>query len=127
MDYKLKNDEAASCLECGSQLSGRKDKKFCCLHCKNQYNNRRHQNIKKYRNHVLTKISRNYEILEMLLNEGVKTIGIDSLNRLGFDPCHFTGCHKNAARHEECYCFDIAYSRTERKIFNIERIELTKA
>ena len=120
------NEEEHLCLECGNLLRGRKGKKFCCLVCKNSYNNRKIQNVKRYKAEVIKKLSRNHEILEMLLSEGVKSVGTDTLKRLGFDPYHFTGSQKNAHRHEECYCFDIAYSRTEHKIFNIERLEITK-
>lgn len=126
MGYQLISEEEHLCLECGNLLRGRKGKKFCCLVCKNSYNNRKIQNVKRYKAEVIKKLSRNHEILEMLLSEGVKSVGTDTLKRLGFDPYHFTGSQKNAHRHEECYCFDIAYSRTEHKIFNIERLEITK-
>lgn len=125
MGYKLKKEEDGVCLECGTNFHGRKDKKFCCLECKNTYNNRRHRQIRLYRTEVTEKISRNYQVLEMLLVENIKSAELETLRRLGFDPDYFTSSHKNGKRHQECCCFDIIYCISERKIFNIERMDLT--
>lgn len=125
MEYELKNHERGVCLECGTNFNGRKDKKFCCLECKNSYNNRRHRKIRLYKAEVTKKISRNYEVLEMLLIENIRSAELETLTKLGFDPEYFTGSHKNHKRHHECYCFDIVYCISDRKIFNIERMDIT--
>ena len=125
MDYKFKHEDSGTCLECGTNFNGRKDKKFCSLECKNSYNNRRHKQIRMYKNKVIQKISRNYEVLEMLLLENIRSVELETVIKLGFEPYYFTGSHKNNKRHMECCCFDIIYCISDRKIFNIERLEIT--
>lgn len=125
MNYKLKlNDEDNCCLECGSSLTGRKDKKFCSLICKNAYNNRRISRIRQYRSDIMARLSRNYEILESLLNEKVSSAPLEALKTLGFDDSCITGHNSGHRKHEECCCFDIAYYRSCSKIFGLHRLKI---
>lgn len=126
MEYNARHEEKGVCLECGTNFHGRKDKKFCCLECKNTYNNRRHKKIRLYKAEISRKISRNYEVLEMLLIENIRSAELETLKKLGFDPDYFTSSHKNHKRHCECCCYDIIYCLSEKKIFNLERMELTR-
>lgn len=121
MAYIIKKED--SCLECGDSLKGRKDKKFCCLSCKNSYNNRKYQEIRRYKADIMSRLSKNYEILESLLNDSTRSAGLEYLSSEGFDPACFTGIHKSGC-HYECSCFDITYCRTESRIFNICRKNL---
>lgn len=88
------------CQECGKELIGRKDKKFCNISCKNKYNNRRNQTIRKYREDTINRLSRNYEILESLLMEKQPYIGLEELSDLGFDYDCFTSRQKSRTGHE---------------------------
>ncbi len=121
MAYIIKKQD--TCLECGDSLNGRKGKKFCCLSCKNSYNNRKYQEIRKYKAEIINRLSKNYEILESLLNDSINGVGLEYLSSEGFDANCFTGIQK-AGHHIECSCFDITYCRTESRIFNISRKEL---
>lgn len=114
------------CQECGKELIGRKDKKFCNISCKNKYNNRRKQTIRKYREDTINRLSRNYEILESLLMEKQPYIGLEELSDLGFDNDCFTSRQKSRTGHDNRSCFDISYDISTRKIFNIKRKDLTK-
>lgn len=122
MKYKLTTSEDhLSCLECGKGLVGRKDRKFCSLECKNDYNNRRYRDIRRHKNEVIEKLSRNYEILDQLLSSGTIHISREQLVSLGFDDHYITSYRKGLTRHDECACFDIYFARTESKIFHIHR------
>ena len=123
MGYTISRKGESSCLECGDSLNGRKDKKFCCLSCKNSYNNRRYQELRRYRADIMSRLSRNYEILESLLSDGARGARLEDLADEGFDVGCITGSRKYA-RHLECSCFDICYFRTESRIFNIRRREI---
>lgn len=118
MAYIIRKEE--SCLECGDSLSGRKGKKFCSLNCKNSYNNRKYQAIRRYKAEILNRLTRNYEILESLLNDKARGAKLEYLSSEGFDPACFTGIQKTG-RHLECSCFDITYYKTDSRIFNICR------
>lgn len=127
MNYKTRDSEdRGTCLECGSGFNGRSNKKFCCLACKNSFNNRRLRTIRNYRNNTIAKLNRNYEILEMLINEKARSAGLEELRELGFEDSFITGRRIGARRHEECSCFDIVYCRTGSKIFDIRRRDLTR-
>ena len=123
MGYRISRKSESSCLECGDSLQGRKDKKFCCLSCKNSYNNRKYQELRRYRADIMSRLSRNYEILESLLTSGARGAMLEDLACDGFDACCITGSRKYA-RHLECSCFDISFYRTDSRIFNIRRREI---
>lgn len=127
MEYKTKKeDPTTSCLECGKTVNGRKDKKFCCLSCKNSYNNRKHKAIEDYKIGTLRCLSRNYEILQMLISENKDHISREELRKLGFNDQYITGHRLGKRKHEECSCFDIEYCRTATKIFHIHRVSLSE-
>lgn len=111
------------CLECGASFSGRKDKKFCSLSCKNNYNNRRYHDRKRYRENVLAQLSRNYDILEGLLSDNQAGASLEELSGLGFDYRCLTGLGQGNGIHECCSCFDISYYRTGSRIFGIRRVD----
>ncbi len=93
------------CLECGKEIHGRIDKKFCSIECKNRYN---------------------YEILNSLLREDNTSAEISDLIDLGFNPSYVTGHYKGRKAHDEYKCFDIKYDQTPSRIINIRRQESSK-
>lgn len=125
MNYKLKHGEEENCcLECGCGISGRINKKFCSLSCKNAFNNRRLQNIRHYRSDIMSRLARNYKILEGLLADRVTSAPLEQLKGIGFDDSCMTGFCIGYRRHQECSCYDIVYCRTNSKIFGIRRLDL---
>lgn len=109
-----------TCLECGESISGRKDKKFCSLACKNDYNNKKNLALSRYRHGIMSQISKNYKLLETLVSEQITTIPISELETQGFDANCITGCSLGKA-HTEYHCFDIIYRKTSKKIFALHR------
>lgn len=116
------NNKAPSCLECGREIYGRPDKKFCGEHCKNKFNNRKNNYFRNIRNRTETILCRNHSILEKLLFLGIKSIGLGELTSLGFNISYVTGHCRGRKRHDEYQCFDIAYCKSETKIFCIRKI-----
>lgn len=79
-----------TCIECGSRIVGRTDKKFCNGSCRNAYHNdknREELNCVRKTNRVL---SRNRKILVELKNEGIQRVHRKVLQALGFSFDHFT-------------------------------------
>lgn len=122
MRYGISDDEHRTCLECGREVYGRTDKKFCSDGCKNRFHNRRHNEEKKIIERTLNALYRNHEYLGNLLRTGINAIDIDIAKLSGFEPEIITGWRKTRSKHSECRCFDIKYCLTERKIFRIQRI-----
>ena len=73
------------CLDCGSKLNGRLDKKFCDDHCRSHYNNE----LNRGRNAALKEINRilrtNACILEKLTAQGINLISHNMLRTTGFN------------------------------------------
>lgn len=122
MKYAIRESEHQTCLECGSEVYGRTDKKFCCDSCRNRHNNRLRSLGRSITERTIRALNRNHSILEKLLEMNLSSMDTDRLTENGFRPEYMTGLRKTRAGHMECRCFDIKYCRTDRKIFNISRI-----
>lgn len=121
--YPIMEEEHQPCLECGHEVYGRTDKKFCCDSCRTRYNNRIRMTRRSIRERTSRAIDRNYSILERILANGLHSCDIDTLFELGFRKEYMTGLRKFRSGHMECRCFDLTYCLTERKIFKLSRIE----
>lgn len=125
MDYKIKEEEKGTCLECGKEFYGRSDKKFCSTACKNHYHNRTSDDKRLMKQRIFTDLSANYAILEKLLNMGLKVINLCDAEAIGFRSSIITGYSKTKG-HNEFRCFDIRYCQSPTRIFNIRRVELER-
>lgn len=79
-----------TCIECGSRIVGRSDKKFCDDSCRNAYHNERNRvelNSVRKTNRIL---GRNRKILVELKAEGLERVHRKVLLALGFSFEHFT-------------------------------------
>ena len=120
MDYKKREEGSGNCLECGTSIYGRSDKKFCSEDCKNHYHNRMARESQSRKTAVLSILATNYEILNNLIRYKVNSYLISDLNRLGFRDGYMTECRK-VHHHWEHSCFDIKYYVTGNKIFGIRK------
>jgi len=74
-----------SCLECGENIVGRGDKKFCSDGCRNTYNNKINKDSTNFMRNVNNKLRKNYRILLELNTEGkTKSTRAKMLSK-GFD------------------------------------------
>lgn len=126
MERKSNETETMHCLECGSPMNGRKDKKFCSDACRSRFHNRIHNGSRSIIRRTLSAMDRNHGILDRMLALGCQSADMDNLISAGFRPEYITGLRKSRAGHMECRCFDIKYCITERKIFNISKIDLSE-
>lgn len=122
---KYECNQQIHCLECGENLSGRSDKLFCSLPCKNSFNNRRHKIKAAFIKETQKNISRNYSILEMLLTEKMHSISIDEITRLGFDCSLSTGFSLGTNRRIKYRCYDISYFQSLAKVYGIRREDIS--
>lgn len=121
MAYILKDAKKGHCLQCGGEVYGRQDKKFCSERCKNTFHNRAISRTRKMKAEILAAISDNYDILDRLEKEKIRSISIDRIKEMGFNETVSTGHRNGRFNHQEEYCFDIAYFKTSQKVFNIHR------
>lgn len=111
-----------ACLNCGKEIkSGRADKKFCDVGCKNDYYNkikiREHQEIKR----VALILNRNRRILKKLFDPVKETITEEQkLLKLGFDfDYHTHFVVTKHAKNEFTFCFDYGYRKLENGSYKI--------
>lgn len=123
MDY-LKKEEPMHCLECGHEIPyGRGNKRFCDSKCKNKWHNRQTRDARIIHNRTLSGINKNYQILMKLVRMGVKTIDLDAVMALGFNPYITTGYRKKERRNEY-RCYEFQYYLSDTKVFGICQVEL---
>lgn len=97
------------CLECGSELFGRVDKKFCSDYCRNAYNNKKNRdsrNIVRNTNNLLRK---NYRILESLNPDQKTKTTKDMMLRKGFNFNYFTSIYVTKAGKTYYFVYDQGY------------------
>ena len=98
-----------ACQECGTEIFGREDKKFCSDQCRNTANNRQN----KVTNTVIRKtnaiLRKNRRILKELNPTGKKKIKGEDLIRAGFDFNYFTEVYQTKKEQEYRYCYDQGY------------------
>lgn len=124
MDYENKhNRQISRCLECGTSISyGRKDKKFCCEECKNRHHNSLARMSKAAKKKVMAILERNYDVLDMLVREGVKAVWLSDLIEQGFNPGYST-FYRKTGRKDRYHCFDISYFMTPNRVSCITKIQ----
>ncbi|MBO4446747.1 MAG: hypothetical protein J5764_01320 [Bacteroidales bacterium] len=124
MEYKLRNEDDNLCLECGKEIYGRTDKKFCCQSCKNEWHNRNNATYRLVRNKTITALGRNHKILEDLIEEGIESIDELELRQMGFRPEFLTSSNIHDRRTlKEYACYDIVYCVGGGRISKIRRIQ----
>lgn len=111
------------CLECGSEMAyGRSDRKFCSDRCRDRHHYELTKKRKRFVQKVTNALSRNYQILEELLDSGVVSAPLGDLVSAGFNPAFVTSHHR-VAKHDEYTCYDIRYVMTATRIFRISKIQ----
>lgn len=102
------------CLECGTTIMGRSDKKFCTDDCRNAYNNRQNRDSTNLMRNINYTLRKNYRILLAYpFHEGKAKTTKAKLFAEGFDFEYFTQLkvYKNGAEYR--FLYDIGYKFLE--------------
>lgn len=97
------------CLECGSKISGRADKKFCSDQCRVSYNNKLNRDETAYMNNVTNILRKNRRVLLELNTTGKTRVSRDKLNDKGFDFNYFTSQYKTKDGTIYNFCYEQGY------------------
>ena len=109
MDTEDYRDEIRVCMQCGKEMIGRTDKKFCDAQCRNSFNNRlnRFHELKiKETNKILRK---NRSILARLSPVGYTTVPKPYLELAGFDFNYFTNLFRSKSGNTYYMIYDHGY------------------
>jgi hypothetical protein len=112
------------CLECGKEVKGRRDKKFCDDQCRNTFNNKIGAETNPEIRHINGILKRNRKILEELLPpEGKIKISAKRLRDLGFDFTFITHLYTTKTGSVYRYCYEFGYLLLEGDFYLVVRRE----
>ena len=101
--------ETKVCTECGRELFGRSDKKFCSDACRSAYNNKALAGGDKYMRTVNRRLKKNHSILVQLNPDGKTTTHREKLLKAGFDFDYCTNTYTTKDQKEYRFCYDQGY------------------
>jgi len=101
--------ETRTCLECGTKIEGRADKKYCSDACRVSYNNRLNGNETNYMRNVNYILRKNRRILMELNPDGKCKTTMQKLRGKGFDFNYFTSMYTTKEGSQYFYCYDQGY------------------
>ena len=101
--------EEKVCLECGTQIFGRFDKKFCSDQCRNSYNNKLNSDSNNYIRNVNNTLRKNRRVLVKLNPSGKTKLHRDKLLEKGFDFNYHTNTYTTKAGATYFFCYEYGY------------------
>jgi uncharacterized protein (UPF0335 family) len=102
--------EERRCLHCSTKIVGRKDKKFCDVHCRSAYHHQtKSLREESFKNSIERILNKNRKILKGILRDKQKIVSAELLKSSGFDFKYFTHCLKNQKGAEYRFCFEYGY------------------
>src|SRR6478609_1379772 len=109
--------ESKICMECGTKLTGRVDKKFCSDQCRVSFNNRLNSNETNYVRNVSNTLRKNRRILTELNITGKTRVSGTKLKEKGFDFEYFTNLYKTKDGAVYYYCYEQGYLPIENDFY----------
>lgn len=109
------------CLECGAEMKGRSDKKFCSDMCRNTYNNKLYRKERNVISYVNRRLAANRRILESHYSVGMKTVTRNLLEEERFDFGYYTSSSKNVLGRTIYRCYEYTYSSDKHNNITIEK------
>ncbi len=106
--------EQKVCLECGSKIIGRADKKFCSDQCRVSYNNRLNSNETNFMRNVNNVLRKNRRILIDLNTTGKSRVSREKLHEKGFDFGLFTSTYITKEGSVYHYCYEQGYLQVDK-------------
>ncbi|WP_423149158.1 hypothetical protein [Rubrolithibacter danxiaensis] len=97
------------CLDCGGQLRGRADKKFCDDQCRSNYNNRLYNENNTVVKNINAILKRNRRILEEFNPTGKTKISRKKLVAKGFDFGYITSIYNTQTGKSYFFVYEFGY------------------
>lgn len=98
------------CAECGEELIGRTDKKFCSDYCRNAYHNKQNKDQNNLVRNINNRLRKNYRILGSFnLKDGKTSTQRSRLLDKGFDFEYFTNIYTTKKGTVYYFVYDLGY------------------
>jgi len=101
--------EERLCLDCGTVLHGRSDKKFCDDQCRNNYNNQLNSDSYNLVRNINNILKRNRRIMEELNPTGKTKVTRKKMAAKGFDFDHITSIYQTKTGSTYYFCYEYGY------------------
>jgi predicted nucleic acid-binding Zn ribbon protein len=105
--------EKRVCLNCGYELKGRADQKFCSDSCRNAYNNEQNSDANNFVRKVNRVLRKNRKILEKLCPYEKSKSTKAQLSGDGFNFKYHTNKYLTKKGQEYIFCYDYGYLELE--------------
>lgn len=106
-----------SCKECGRELLGRIDQKFCSDYCRSGFHSKANRNTNNYVTRVNRILRRNRMILEELNPNGKTKATRFQLFEKGFNFQFFTNTYTTQKGKTYFYCYDHGYLQLDEETY----------
>lgn len=107
------------CLECGEEIAGRQDKRFCSDNCRSTYNYRLNSDSTNFVRNINRILLRNRRILAELNTGGKTRVHRDKLLEHGFRFGYFTNEFVTKSGNVYRFCYEQGYLETENGFFTL--------
>jgi hypothetical protein len=113
----LEKNCVKNCIECGTPIVGRSDKKFCSDQCRSMRHNRFNSDTINYVRTVNNVLRKNRRILGALNTGGKVRVPAEKLREQGFDFRYHTGTYRTKDGVIYYYCYEQGYLPIEKNCF----------
>ena len=121
---EMKETDLRPCLECGKEVLGRRDKKFCDDQCRNAFNNKQGLESSPEVRHINNILKKNRKILEELIpTEGKINVTGKKLREHGFDFTYITHLYITKTGSTYRYCYEFGYLPLDNDFFLLVKKE----
>ncbi len=100
---------AKYCVDCGENLNGRADKKYCSDLCRNNFNNKINSDTNNYMRNINNALRKNRRIMADLTPNEKSTVHIDKLTAEGFVFSFYTHIYRTRKGDKYHFCYEYGY------------------
>ena len=112
------------CLDCGTEIKGRADKKFCSDYCRNAYHNNANKDSNNLIRNTNNRLRKNYRILDgYTLKDGKTTTTKAKLQNKGFDFDFITSLYTTKKGAVYFFVYDLGYLPLDNDVYMIVKRE----
>ena len=116
--------QTKKCLECGTEIRGRADKKFCSDYCRNAHNNKLNTDSKNLVRNINNRLRKNYRILDSFeLKDGKTRTTKTRLLDKGFDFEYITNLYTTKKGTTYYFVYDLGYLPLDNDYYMIVKRE----
>lgn len=108
-----------NCIECGEEIIGRADKRFCSDNCRSSYNNRLNSDGTNFIRNINNILRKNRRILAELNPSGKARVHRDKLLERGFKFSYFTNEFVTKSGNTYHFCYDQGYLESDHDFFTL--------